>query len=140
MFRFMATVVLVTFVPSVVFAGPLASWRPSAAFLSSMQVSACADSRAQGRKDSSARHGSMGWFAGGIAAGAGAGLIGVGVLTAVSAVGKPQPEDVPPVSDENCYREGYSRNSRGKNVKSAFLGSLLGTGAFLAILAARNSD
>ena len=136
-----ATVVLACFTTAQLGAAPLSDWRPSPALLASLATqapaaqaspTACADSRAQGRKDASANHGSMGWLVGGLAAGVGGGLIGMGVITPVAAFSNPQPEDVPATADQSCYRLGYKDQAKGKNWKSALIGSALGTAAWFA--------
>ena len=104
----------------------------------SLQGAPCDSSNATGRTDANTRHGSVGWFLGGVGAGVGLGLIGTGIITGASALGSPQPRQVPADVDENCYREGYRGRAKGKNVKSAFLGGLVGTGAWLAIYLANN--
>lgn len=141
--RIIAFVVLATFVPGSVFAQvpvtalgkSLADWRPSTELLlNTYQVApSCDTSRVQGRADADAQHSSMGWFAGGIGAGAGAGFIGTGVITAVPAFGNPQPKTIPANQNEPCYRDGYKSKAKNKNILSALLGGALGTAAFVAI-------
>lgn len=140
--RLSACVVLVSFLPATVFAQvpvssfrqSLATWRPSAELLwQTVQAPPCDDSRVQGRAAAEAQHSSLGWFAGGIGAGAGAGFIGTGVITAIPAFGSPQPKTIPPNQNEACYREGYKGKAKSKNVLSALLGGALGTAAFIGI-------
>ena len=104
----------------------------------SLQAAPCDSSNATGRTDANSRHGTVGWFLGGVGAGVGLGLIGTGIITGASALGSPQPRQVPGDVNENCYREGYRGRAKGKNVKSALLGGLVGTSAWLAIYLANN--
>ena len=99
----------------------------------------CDKSRIQGVTDADAQHSSLGWFAGGIGAGVGAGFIGTGVITAIPAFGNPQPKAVPAAVDETCYRDGYKSTAKKKNILSALLGGALGTVALCTVLTSRRA-
>jgi hypothetical protein len=106
-----------------------------------LQAPSCDTARATGREDADTRHGSAGWFIGGVGAGVLAGLIGTGAITGASALTSPQPREVPADLTggvENCYRDGYKGKAKNKNVLSSFLGGLMGTAVWLVIYAANN--
>ena len=102
-----------------------------------MQVP-CDTSRDTGRQDATTRHGSAGWFIGGVASGVLLGLIGTGAIVGASALTNPQPSTLPANTEEPCYRQGYTSKAKSKNVLSALFGGLAGTAAWLAIYAANN--
>ncbi len=93
----------------------------------------CFSLRARGQNDASMRHGSAGWFLGGLGCGAGVGFIGAAVCTGGSALSSPQPRAIDSGLDESCYRDGYRSRARKKNVLSTLGGSLVGTAAWLVI-------
>jgi hypothetical protein len=106
-----------------------------------LQPASCETARATGREDADTRHGSAGWFVGGVVSGVLVGLIGTGIITGASALTSPQPRLVPPELTggiENCYRDGYKGKAKNKNVVSSLLGGLSGTAVWLAIYAANN--
>ena len=105
----------------------------------SFQPASCDVSTATGRQDASSRHGTAGWFLGGVGAGVGLGLIGTGIITAGSAFSGPQPQTIPDTVEEPCYREGYRSRAKNKNVVSALLGGLTGTAVWLVIYLAANN-
>ena len=104
-----------------------------------VQASSCDTSTAAGRNDANTRHGTAGWFLGGVGAGVGLTFIGTGIITGASALTNPQPRTVPSEMQEPCYREGYRSRAKRRNLVSSLLGGLVGTGAWLAIYYARNN-
>jgi hypothetical protein len=109
--------------------------RPQASFQAS-----CDSSTGSGRADATQRHGSAGWFGGGLGGGVLLGLIGAGVLVAAAANTNPQPDSVPSAVDEDCYREGYRSRAKNKNMMATLGGGLLGTAAFVVVWLAVLSD
>lgn len=96
---------------------------------------ACDESSAQGTFDAENNHSAGGWWGGGIVSGVALGLIGTGVIWAVSTASNPTPNPAMVPQDVNmvCYMEGYKKTARGKNKVAAGVGGLLGTAAFVIV-------
>lgn len=97
---------------------------------------ACDTSRATGRNDADDRHGTAGWFLGSLGAGLAATFIGMGAVTAGAAFTNPQPKEIPPNVEEQCYRDGYKSKAKNKNVVSSVLGGLIGSLVWIGIYSA----
>lgn len=96
----------------------------------------CETSRARGRNDADDRHGTAGWFIGGLSAGLLATFLGAGAVTGGAAFTNPQPRDVPSDAEEYCYRDGYKSKAKNKNVVTSLLGGLIGAVTWIGIFVA----
>ncbi|MBL8027497.1 MAG: hypothetical protein JNL74_13840 [Fibrobacteres bacterium] len=82
-----------------------------------------------GREDASAKHGTVGWGAFGLASGFLFGLIGVGGASLISIIPSPKPEKMPDttrVKDGQSYEEAYSSKAKKKNFTTTLLLSSVG--------------
>jgi hypothetical protein len=87
---------------------------------------ACDEAQAKGRLDAASAHHTTGWFFGGLASGVVLGFIGTGAITGLAALTHPQPKQIPPGLQQDCYRDGYSSKAKRKNTLTAFIGGLVG--------------
>jgi hypothetical protein len=125
-----ALVVLCSFLASSVHAETLLD--ASIRHASEITTAGCEESTAKGQA-AAAEHGTKGWFWGGVGAGVGVGLIGTGAITAGAAFSNPKATDIPGDVEPVCYKAGYRGEAKGKNVKAALIGGLVGTAAFLGV-------
>jgi len=100
----------------------------------SMQVDPCASARIDGRRDASQLHKSGAWWFA-TALGFFLPVVGIGMATGMAAMSNPEPDNVPPDVKRDCYRAGYRKEGKKKNVRTALAASAVGT-ALLIVLAA----
>lgn len=101
----------------------------------SMQVDACASARIDGHRDASQGHKSNAWWTATVL-GFFVPLFGIGIATGAAAMTKPEPTSLPPNVNSDCYREGYGKEGKRKNIRTALVASTLGTALVIVLLAA----
>ena len=98
------------------------------------EVAECVRSKDLGHAAADSLVSTGNWIIGGFFSGV---LLGVVGATALGLTGKyatnPQPAEIPPGLDPNCYAEGYKNKGTGKKGWAAFGGGLLGTGVFVMV-------
>jgi hypothetical protein len=92
----------------------------------STSVKECGQSKEEGKIQADALHRSSGWQLGGFACGLLFSFVGTGVITGIAACTSPQPDHIPSDVFEQCYKKGYTRKAKSKNVLSALSGGALG--------------
>ena len=107
----------------------------SAAHAPALQADVCDAARKQGRSDAREHHNAAPWLAT-AAAGFFLPILGIGLATAIASGPKPEPKTIAANVDADCYRDGYRRGARKKNMITALTASSLGTVAVIALLAA----
>ena len=100
-----------------------------------MEMMDCERSRIEGENQARNAHSTSGWFLGGVGSGILLGLIGTGVITAASAMSKPQPKQIPSHVDSVCYVNGFTKEATTRNIRSAVGGGLVGTVVIVTIIA-----